>query len=387
MPSMPPDLPLVHRGALRRAREFGRQLVQHSGHAAHLAHLPDLRLEVGEIEALARLDLLRELLRFATTSTFFCASSISESTSPMPRMRDAMRSGWKTSRPSDLLRDAGELDRRAGDVPDRQRRAAARIAIELGQHDAGERQRVAERARGVDRVLALHRVDDEQRLDRLDRRMQRGDLLHHRVVDREAARGVDDQHVVVVLARPVERRLDDRDRRLVGRRREEIDADLRRERGAAARWRPDDRRRPTRAAPSSCSPRGSGARAWRPSWSCRLPAARRAGSPPAAAWRTKAVRRHRPSARPTRDAPRRSGPGRASANAATSAPSAFALTDAMNSRTTGSATSASSSASRTSRSASSMLASVRRAWPRSSRTTRENRWVRLSSIGIRERCA
>ena len=83
-----------------------------------------------------------------------------------------MRSGWNDSRPSSFSRHAGELDRRAGDVAHRQRRAAARIAVELGEHDAGERQRVAERVRGVDRVLALHRIDDEQRLDRLHRRVQ-----------------------------------------------------------------------------------------------------------------------------------------------------------------------------------------------------------------------
>ena len=35
--------------------------------------------------------------------------------------------------------------------------------------------------------------------------MDRGDLLHHRRVDGEAARGVDDQHVVVMPACPVER--------------------------------------------------------------------------------------------------------------------------------------------------------------------------------------
>jgi hypothetical protein len=37
--------------------------------------------------------------------------------------------------------DAGELDRLAGDVTHRQRRTAARIAIELGEDDAGQRQR------------------------------------------------------------------------------------------------------------------------------------------------------------------------------------------------------------------------------------------------------
>jgi hypothetical protein len=86
-----------------------------------------------------------------------------------------------------------------------------------------------ERLRGVDRVLALHRVDDEQRLDRPHRRVQRGDLLHHRFVDAEPARRVDDEHVVVMLARPVERGLRDRHRLLVLVRREEIDAYLRRE--------------------------------------------------------------------------------------------------------------------------------------------------------------
>ncbi len=59
---------------------------------------------------------------------------------------------------------------------DRQRRAAARVAVELGQHHAGQRQRLVEGAGGVDRVLALHRVDDEQGLDRRELRVQRRDL-------------------------------------------------------------------------------------------------------------------------------------------------------------------------------------------------------------------
>jgi hypothetical protein len=64
----------------------------------------------------------------------------------------------------------------------------------------------------------------------------------------------------------------------------------------------------------------------------------------------------------------------------TSWPSAFSLTLAMKSLTTGRATSASSSAMRTSRSMSPMLSSVRRAWPRRFLTTRPRRWVRLSSM-------
>ncbi|MNS97057.1 hypothetical protein D3C72_1313800 [compost metagenome] len=56
--------------------------------------------------------------------------------------------------------------------------------------------------------------------------MQRGDFLHHQLVDTQAAGRIDDQHVVVVLARPVHRRAGDLDRLLVRLRREEVSADL-----------------------------------------------------------------------------------------------------------------------------------------------------------------
>jgi hypothetical protein len=106
----------------------------------------------------------------------------------------------------------------------------SRVAVELREDHAGERQRVAERARRVHRVLPLHRVDDEQRLDGAHRRGQRGDLAHHRLVDGQPSGRVDDQHVVIVPARPVQRRRRDRDRLLGRRRGEEVDADLLRER-------------------------------------------------------------------------------------------------------------------------------------------------------------
>jgi hypothetical protein len=80
-------------------------------------------------------------------------------------MREAMRSGG-TPRARRSSRDAGELDRRAGDVTHRQRGAAARVAVELGQDDAGERQRSRNARAVLHGVLALHRVDHEQRLDR-----------------------------------------------------------------------------------------------------------------------------------------------------------------------------------------------------------------------------
>ena len=69
----------------------------------------------------------------------------------------------------DLLADADELDRRAGHRAHGERRAAAGVAVHPGQHDAGDAERLVEGLGGVDRVLAGHRVDDEQRLGRVGR--------------------------------------------------------------------------------------------------------------------------------------------------------------------------------------------------------------------------
>ena len=108
----------------------------------------------------------------SSTSTFFCASSISDSTSPMPRMRDAMRSGWNTSRP--LIFSATPANLIGAPVTWRTDSAAppreSPSSLVSTTPVSGSASRNA--LRGVDRVLALHRVDDEQRLDRLDRRVQ-----------------------------------------------------------------------------------------------------------------------------------------------------------------------------------------------------------------------
>ena len=84
----------------------------------------------------------------------------------------------------------------AGHPGDRQRGAAAGVAVELGQHDAVEADALGERVRGVDRVLADHRVDHEQHLVGVHRVADVGGLLHQLGVDAEPAGGVDDDHVV-----------------------------------------------------------------------------------------------------------------------------------------------------------------------------------------------
>ena len=63
----------------------------------------------------------------------------------------------------ELLPLADELDRHAGHLPDRQRRAAAGVAVELGQDHAVELERLVEGLGRGDGVLAGQGVADEDR--------------------------------------------------------------------------------------------------------------------------------------------------------------------------------------------------------------------------------
>ena len=112
-----------------------------------------------------------------------------------------MRSGWNGFERVDLLAGADQHDRLAGDRAHRQRGAAARVAIDAGQDDAGDAGALAERLRDIDRVLAGHRVGDEQRLVRRCRLAHRGDFEHQLLVDVQPAGGVE-HHDVVALAPP-----------------------------------------------------------------------------------------------------------------------------------------------------------------------------------------
>ena len=119
-----------------------------------------------------------------------------------------------------LLAGAEELDRDAGDRRDRERSAAAGVAVDLGQDQAGDRHGGRERLGDRDGLLAGHGIDHEQCLDRLDRGVDGGDLGHQRLVEREPAGGVEDHHVAdLALGRldPAAHDVDDRgpDRRPV----------------------------------------------------------------------------------------------------------------------------------------------------------------------------
>ena len=94
--------------------------------------------------------------------------------------------------------DAEEFDRFAGDVADGKCRTAACVAVDFGENDAGERQHVVEGFGGVGGVLAGHAVHHEQGFYRLQLRVQGADFVHQRVVDVQAAGGIDDEDVKVL---------------------------------------------------------------------------------------------------------------------------------------------------------------------------------------------
>src|ERR1039458_7201672 len=171
------------------------------------------------------------------------AFSISERISPMPRMRETMRSGWKGSSasyfspmPMNLMgcpvtwrmdnadtrhaenarddavgveglkrivffADADELDGLPRDLADGDRRAAASVAVHLSKDDAGKRELLMKFVSRVDSVLSSHRIGDKQNFLRIEQALERLHLFHELVVDVETAGGIDDEHVAAGVDR------------------------------------------------------------------------------------------------------------------------------------------------------------------------------------------
>ena len=159
---------------------------------------------------------------FSATRAAFSASmvaaafSTSETMSPMPRMRSAMRGRIEILERVEFFAGADQLDRLAGDGAHRQRRAAAAVAVDAGEHDAGEADALVEAAGEIDGVLAGQRVGDQQNLVRTGGAADLGRLVHHRLVERDAAGGVEQHHVVAAEPAGLQRAVGDLHRRLAG---------------------------------------------------------------------------------------------------------------------------------------------------------------------------
>src|SRR5215210_3224466 len=136
---------------------------------------------------------LRSSASASSSSNERSAFSMNDRTSPMPRIRCAMRSGWKRSKsPSFSPVEANMIGLPVTALTD----SAARVAVELGEHHAVELGGLGELLGDVHGVLAGHRVDDQQHDVRPDALLDPRELLHQRLIDVQAPRGVDDQHVL-----------------------------------------------------------------------------------------------------------------------------------------------------------------------------------------------
>jgi len=107
-----------------------------------------------------------------------------------------------------------------------ERRAAARVAVDFGEDDAGERQHVVEGFGGVGGVLPGHAIDHEQGFYRFQLRVQGADFVHQRVVDVQASGGINDEDVKILALGVVESARGDVRRFFAGVRRNKGRADL-----------------------------------------------------------------------------------------------------------------------------------------------------------------
>ena len=89
------------------------------------------------------------------------------------------------------------------DLAHGERRAAARIAVELREHDPGDVERLVEMRRHAHRLLAGRGIGHEQHLLRLKEIAQPLELLHQRLVDFLPARGIVNLHVALLLVAPM----------------------------------------------------------------------------------------------------------------------------------------------------------------------------------------
>ena len=126
----------------------------------------------------------------------------------------------------ELLAEADELDRLAGDRAHRERGAAAAVAVHAGEDDAGDADAAVELGGDVDRVLAGEAVDDEEGLVRpvASRTAATSAISSSSMCSRPAVSSM--THVVAAEGRLLLGALGDRDGVLAGDDRQGVDADL-----------------------------------------------------------------------------------------------------------------------------------------------------------------
>ena len=141
---------------------------EQAAHAAHRLHLLQLFAQVAEIE-LALAHLLGRAHRLFGVDI---GGGLLDQRDDVAHAENAAGDarGIEFLQRVEFFAGADQLDRLVGDRAHRQRGAAAAVAVDAGEHDAGQADALVESARQIDRVLAGQRVGDQQHLVRTARR-------------------------------------------------------------------------------------------------------------------------------------------------------------------------------------------------------------------------
>ena len=127
-----------------------------------------------------------------------------------------MRPGMEVLERVPFLAGADQLDRLCRHRAHGERRAAAAVAVDAGQHDAADADALVEALGELDRILAGERVGDQQRLVRPGDVAHLGCLAHQVVVDVRAPGRIQQHHVVGGKLGRLQRAAGDLLRRLAG---------------------------------------------------------------------------------------------------------------------------------------------------------------------------
>ncbi len=116
----------------------------------------------------------------------------------MPRMREAIRSGWKTSSLSNF--SPTPMNLMGIPVTATIERAAPGVSVQLGQNDRGQADPVGEGLGALNRVLPGHGVPDIDRFNGRKDILDDPQLVHQFVVDVKPSGRVDKQDIVSAVA-------------------------------------------------------------------------------------------------------------------------------------------------------------------------------------------
>ena len=99
----------------------------------------------------------------------------------------------------ELLTGRGVHDGLARNLADRQGRTTAGVTVQLGENNAGKVHAIAEGLGRLHGILADHGVDDKEDFVRVDGIADIARLRHQSLIDAQAASGIDDDHIVLLL--------------------------------------------------------------------------------------------------------------------------------------------------------------------------------------------